>query len=88
MMLPPAVLRLRLLNVERRIKLWFPLVLLWPVVAAALLLGTPLAVLAAALRAAASAAGGLGGVAAVLRVASRAACRQASALPPARFRSG
>lgn len=49
MILPPAVLRLRLLNDERRIKLWFPLVLLWPVVAAALLLGTPLAVLAAAL---------------------------------------
>ena len=49
MILPPAVLRLRLLNRERRIRLWFPLVLLWPLVAAALLLGAPFAVLAAAL---------------------------------------
>ena len=49
MILPPAVLRLRLLNDERRIKLWFPLVLLWPVVAAILLLGSPLLVLAATL---------------------------------------
>ena len=49
MILPPAVLRLRLLSGERRIRLWFPLVLLWPVVAGALLLGAPFAVLAAAL---------------------------------------
>lgn len=48
MILPPAILRLRLRNDERRIRLWIPLVLLWPVVAAALLLGMPLAVLAAA----------------------------------------
>ena len=39
MILPPAVLRLRLLNGERRIRLWFPLVLLWPLVAAVTLAG-------------------------------------------------
>ena len=49
MILPPAFLRLYLRTGERRVRLWLPLVLLWPVGAAILLLATPLAVLAAAL---------------------------------------
>ncbi len=49
MILPPAFLRLHLRTEERRVRLWLPLVLLWPVVAAILLLAAPPAVLAAAL---------------------------------------
>ena len=46
-MLPPAFLRVRVQNDKRRIRLWIPLVLLWPVVGVAVLLGTPVAVLVA-----------------------------------------
>ena len=48
MRLPPALLRVRVQNDKRRIRLWIPLVLLWPVVGVAVLLGTPVAVLVAA----------------------------------------
>ena len=47
-MMPPALLRVRVQSDKRRIRLWIPLVLLWPVVAVVVLLGTPVAVLAAA----------------------------------------
>ena len=47
--MPPALLRVRVQNDKRRIRLWIPLVLLWPVVAVVVLLGAPVAVLVAAL---------------------------------------
>ena len=49
MTLPPALLRVHVQNDERRMRLWIPLILLWPVVAVVLALATPLVVLAAAL---------------------------------------
>ncbi len=48
MRLPPAFLTLRVQSDERRIRLWIPLLLLWPVFAVLVLLGAPLVVLAAA----------------------------------------
>ena len=48
-MLPPALLRVRIQNDKRRIRLWIPFILLWPVVAVVVLLGMPLVVLTAAL---------------------------------------
>ncbi len=47
-MLPPALLRLRIQSGKRRIRLWIPLVLLWPAVVLMVILGTPVVVLAAA----------------------------------------
>ena len=47
-MLPPALLRLRVHSDERRIRLWIPLVLLWPFVALVIILGAPALILAAA----------------------------------------
>ena len=48
-MLPPVLLRVRIEGGKRRIRLWLPLVLLWPAVGVAVLLGTPVVVLTAAL---------------------------------------
>lgn len=47
-MLPPALLRLRVHSDERRIRLWIPLVLLWPFIALVVILGAPALILAAA----------------------------------------
>ena len=47
-MLPPVFLRVRVQNDKRRIRLWIPLIVLWPVVFVVVLLGTPVAVLVAA----------------------------------------
>ncbi len=49
MMLPPILLTVRVQTDERRIRLWVPLILLWPILAATVLLGAPVLVLAAAL---------------------------------------
>ena len=49
MMLPPMLLTVRVQNDERRIRLWLPLILLWPVVAATVVLAIPVLVLAATL---------------------------------------
>ena len=46
-MLPPVFLRLRVQDDKRRIRLWIPLIVLWPVIAVVVLLGTPVAVLVA-----------------------------------------
>ncbi len=47
-MLPPMFLRLRVQGDKRRIRLWIPLIVLWPVVVVVVLLGTPVALLVAA----------------------------------------
>ncbi len=47
-MLPPMFLRLRVQGDKRRIRLWIPVILLWPVVFVVVLLGTPVALLVAA----------------------------------------
>ena len=48
-MLPPALLRrLRVHSDERRIRLWIPLVLLWPFIALVVILGAPALILATA----------------------------------------
>ena len=47
-MLPPMFLRLRVQGDKRRIRLWIPLIVLWPVVFVVVLLGTPVALLVAA----------------------------------------
>lgn len=47
-MWPPLFLRLRVQGAKRRIRLWIPLVVLWPVIALVVLLGAPVAVLVAA----------------------------------------
>ncbi len=47
-MLPPMFLRVRVQDDKRRIRLWIPLIVLWPVIAVVVLLGTPIAVLVAA----------------------------------------
>lgn len=47
-MLPPMFLRLRVQGDKRRIRLWIPLIVLWPVIAVVVLLGTPVAILVAA----------------------------------------
>ena len=49
MMLPPAFLRVRVQNDERRVRLWLPLVVLWPLAVAIVLLATPIVVLVGAL---------------------------------------
>ena len=49
MMLPPALLRVRVQNEERRFRLWLPVVVLWPLVAAIALVATPIVALAGAL---------------------------------------
>ena len=46
-MLPPMFLRVRVQNDKRRIRLWIPVILLWPVIAVVVLLGTPVAILVA-----------------------------------------
>ena len=46
-MLPPMFLRLRVQGDKRRIRLWIPVILLWPVVFVVVLLGTPVALLVA-----------------------------------------
>ena len=38
-MLPPVFLRLRIQDDKRRIRLWIPLIVLWPLIAVVLLLG-------------------------------------------------
>lgn len=48
-MLPPVLLRVRIEDGKRRIRLWLPLVVLWPVVGLVAILGTPVMVLTAAL---------------------------------------
>lgn len=40
-MWPPMLLRVRIEADKRRIRLWVPLIVLWPVVVVAVLLGTP-----------------------------------------------
>ena len=47
-MLPPMFLRLRVEGDKRRIRLWIPLIVLWPLVVVVVLLGTPVALLVAA----------------------------------------
>ena len=47
-MLPPVFLRVRVQGDKRRIRLWIPLIVLWPVIAVVVLLGTPVALLVAA----------------------------------------
>ncbi len=47
-MRPPMLLRLRVQDDKRRIRLWIPLIVLWPVIFVAVLLGTPVAILIAA----------------------------------------
>ena len=47
-MLPPMFLRLRVQGDKRRIRLWIPVILLWPLVVVVVLLGTPVALLVAA----------------------------------------
>lgn len=47
-MLPPMFLRVRVQGDKRRIRLWIPVIVLWPVIAVVVLLGTPVAVLIAA----------------------------------------
>ncbi len=45
-MLPPVFLRLRVQDDKRRIRLWIPLIVLWPLIAVVVLLGTPVALVA------------------------------------------
>ena len=47
-MLPPMFLRVRIQGDKRRIRLWIPVILLWPLVVVVVLLGTPVALLVAA----------------------------------------
>ncbi len=47
-MLPPMFLRVRVQDDKRRIRLWIPLILLWPLVIVVVMLGTPVAMLVAA----------------------------------------
>ena len=47
-MLPPMFLRVRVQGDKRRIRLWIPLIVLWPLVVVVVLLGTPVALLVAA----------------------------------------
>ena len=46
-MLPPMFLRVRVQGDKRRIRLWIPLIVLWPVILVVVLLGMPVAVLVA-----------------------------------------
>jgi len=45
-MLPPMFLRVRVQDDKRRIRLWIPLIVLWPLVVVVVLLGTPVLVAA------------------------------------------
>ena len=47
-MLPPMFLRVRVQGDKRRIRLWIPLIVLWPVIAVVVLLGMPVALVVAA----------------------------------------
>ena len=47
-MLPPMFLRVRVQGNKRRIRLWIPLIVLWPVIAVVVLLGMPVALVVAA----------------------------------------
>ena len=47
MIFPPSIMRLRVHTANRRIGLWLPLIILWPVVAVFALLLAPLVLLAA-----------------------------------------
>lgn len=47
-MLPPMFLRLRVQGDKRRIRLWIPLIVLWPVIVVVVLLGTPVALVVVA----------------------------------------
>ena len=49
MMLPPALVRVRVQNEERRMRLWLPVVLLWPLLAVVAAVAAPVCVLIAAL---------------------------------------
>ena len=49
MMLPPALLRVRVQSVERRRRLWLPVFLLWPFVVLMTALAMPVCALIAAL---------------------------------------
>ena len=40
-MLPPVLLRVRIEADKRRLRLWIPLIVLWPLVVVVVLLGTP-----------------------------------------------
>ncbi len=49
MMLPPSILRVRVLDDDSRVSLWIPLILVWPLVAALYLLLLPFVLIAAVL---------------------------------------
>ena len=49
MMFPPSILRIRVLDDRKRVNLWIPLVLIWPLVVAVYLFLLPCIVLAAVL---------------------------------------
>ena len=49
MMLPPALVRVRVQSVERRKRLWLPVFLLWPLLALMAALAVPVCALIAAL---------------------------------------
>ena len=49
-MLPPMFLRLRVQGDKHRIRLWIPLIVLWPLVVVVVLLGTPIVALLVAAR--------------------------------------
>lgn len=49
-MLPPVFLRVRVQGDKRRIRLWIPLIVLWPLIVVVVLLGTPVALLVVASR--------------------------------------
>ncbi len=50
MMLPPALVRVRVQGDERRMRLWLPVFLLWPLLAALAALAVPVCALVAALQ--------------------------------------
>ncbi len=47
-MRPPMLLTVRVQGAKRRIRLWLPLIVLWPLVVVVVLLATPVALLVAA----------------------------------------
>lgn len=49
MILPPVLVRVRVQGDERRMRLWFPVFLLWPLLAVLAALAVPVCALAAAL---------------------------------------
>ena len=44
-MRPPVLLRVRIEDDKRRLRLWIPLIVLWPLVVVVVLLGTPVVAL-------------------------------------------